>query len=145
MSLNNANVLHQMIGQTPVEITGLHEGSEEVRIKTLEGNELVLRYEPDCCASCTICQVDGDVEDLRAKLVMCEEVGNVHELDMKTERGDDSDDWHESFTWTFVKFATVKGYVTLRWYGSSNGYYSESPSAYYNGEYAPGKKHRSFE
>lgn len=101
----------------------MEQGSEEVVIKTAEGGRLFLRYEQDCCANCSIAQVDGDPEDLvGAPLLMCEEVSNDEPK---------KDEYDDSFTWTFVKFATTKGYVTLRWYGSSNGYYSEAPTAYY--------------
>ena len=52
-------------------------------------------------------------------ILLAEEVSSVGEEDKP-------DSIDNSFTWTFYRFATVRGNVTVRWYGSSNGYYSES-------------------
>lgn len=67
----------------------------------------------------------GDLSDLIGQpLLMAEE---VCESDINPE-GVKIPDFQDSFTWTFYKLATVKGYVTISWYGESNGYYNESVS-----------------
>ena len=68
----------------------------------------------------------GDLNDLiNHPLLMVEEVTNegVNPSGVEVPEYQDS-----SFTWTFYKLATIKGYVTLSWYGESNGYYNESVS-----------------
>lgn len=58
-----------------------------------------------------------------APLLMAEET--IH--DNENPNGADAPNYQDdSFIWTFYKFATIKGHVTVRWYGESNGYYSES-------------------
>jgi hypothetical protein len=74
----------------------------------------------DCCESVDINDIVGDLEDLVGEpLLIAEEVSGATEPD---------EEHYESYTYTFYKFATRKGYVDVRWLGESNGYYSESVS-----------------
>lgn len=87
---------------------------------TTDGHRYVLTHEQDCCESVVLEDVTGDLADLIGHpLLMAEEVSSEPP---ETRPRVDSDD---SETWTFYKLATIKGSVTLRWYGTSNGYYSE--------------------
>lgn len=77
----------------------------------------VFYHEQVCCESVVIEDIIGDLEDLEnLPLLIAREDTNMD--------GPETSD--ESYTWTFYNFATYKGYVTIRFYGSSNGYYSES-------------------
>lgn len=77
----------------------------------------------DCCESVLIEDVIGDRDDLIGNpLLVAEEV--VHRG--ANPPGVPAKQYQDSFTWTFYRFQTIKGAVTVRWYGESNGYYSES-------------------
>ena len=68
----------------------------------------------------------GDLDDLLdTPILLAEEVTNEHEINPP---GVTIPEYQDSFTWTFYKLATIKGYVTISWYGGSNGYYNESVS-----------------
>ena len=106
-----------MRGLTFTAITGCKPGSDEVIFET-NSSRFVFWHEQDCCESVEVEQVDGDVADLIGEpLLMAEEA---------VEESITED--YESRTWTFYKFATAKGYVTVRWLGRSNGYYGERVS-----------------
>jgi len=78
-------------------------------------------HSQDCCESVYLEDVIGDPRDLKNVFVtLAEEAMN----DPEPEHLGDYEP--ESYTWTFYKLSTPKGDLTIRWYGESNGYYSES-------------------
>ncbi len=86
-----------------------------------DGTVYSLHHEQDCCESVMIEDIDNDLDVLvGSPIIMAEEVTNMPEPEQSPPQ------FAESYTWTFYKFATVKGYVTVRWFGTSNGWYSES-------------------
>lgn len=118
-----ANV-SELLGKTITEIKGGAKGDDRMEIRTSDGGFYAFHHDQDCCESCYIEDVAGDLSDLIGEpLLEAEEV---------TSRENPPDykpgEYQESFTWTFYKLGTRKGGVTIRWYGESNGYYSESVS-----------------
>ena len=110
--------IKRMVGVTMKSV--VNDGDDQLVFSAEDGRRFVFYYEQDCCASCHIEDVCGDLSDLEGSpIVEAEEVSNYEH-----EAPPDAD----SYTWTFYRFSTVKGTVTVRWLGESNGYYSESVS-----------------
>jgi hypothetical protein len=100
-------------------------GSESITFTTTEGKRYILCHLQNCCESVYIESIVGDVTDLVGSPLLLAEVCT----------GETPADYHfvyepESYTWTFYKLATIKGYVDIRWLGESNGYYSETVDFY---------------
>ena len=111
-SMDNVNIrtFDEMIGQTMVKASGDFFESQD-------GTIFEFYHEQDCCESVSIDDIVGDIDDLvGAPLTIAEEVS--------TEGAPEVDG--DSITWTFYRFGTAKGVVTVKWLGESNGYYSES-------------------
>lgn len=90
------------------------EGDDQLILITTDGLSYCFYHSQDCCESVSIEDICGDLADL---------VGSP--ITQATETSNQSGQYGDSETWTFYGFATNKGSVTVRWLGSSNGYYSE--------------------
>lgn len=104
---------------------------EEIIFTTTEGETYRQIYYEDCCAGCSVEEIHGDLEDLVGTPILhAEEVSSGEPDDAEAARRAKDEYYYksDSETWTFYKASTIKGSVTIRWYGSSNGYYSESPT-----------------
>lgn len=111
--------ISELVGKTITCIDGLEKDSEEATFICSDGTKFIMYHEQDCCEVVSIDDVCGDVEDLiGSPILKAEEVCN----DASDVIREDAD---ASATWTFYHLHTIKGMATIKWYGTSNGYYSE--------------------
>jgi hypothetical protein len=115
----------ELVGKTWTKVEANRPGSgwsdrrqaDELLFLDSTGAGFRFDHDQDCCESVRIEDVIGDLSDLEhSPILFAEEVS--------TEGAPMPED-PESYTWTFYRFGTAKGTVTVRWLGESNGYYSE--------------------
>lgn len=115
MYCGNEKDVAELIGKTITDIK--NDNNRELKFICSDGSEYLMYHSQDCCESVYIEDINGNLTDLiNTPIIQAEESSNR----------DNPPEHADSFLWTFYKFATIKGYVTIRWLGESNGYYSES-------------------
>jgi hypothetical protein len=107
-----------LVGKTIMSIV-TNAGKDEMLFKMADGSEFRMYHGQHCCESVRLEDVVGELGDVIASPILQAEV-------VSSPQGDPPPEYPDSWTWTFYKLATIKGSVTLRWLGESNGNYSES-------------------
>lgn len=113
------NDINELVGKTLTDVSICGE-NDEIRFTCADGMVYKMYHDQACCENVSIDDINGDLNDLvGSPILLAEENSNTN-----NPKGEDG--WKdESCTWTFYKIATRKGQVDIKWYGSSNGYYSE--------------------
>lgn len=109
-------MIEKLKNKTILKVSGLDKYSEMIQFWTSDGFRYDMYHGQDCCESVSVEDINGDVEDILNSRVLVSEV---------VTNNDNDNNKYESCTWTFYKIATIKGFLVIRWLGTSNGYYSE--------------------
>jgi hypothetical protein len=113
MGWNDRRDFSILVGKTLTQCFQVDD--EEIHFITDEASYKLL-HNQDCCEHVYVEDVCGDLNDLVGTPILFAEEASSSDETVK----------YGSGTWTFYKIATIKGSVTIRFHGESNGYYSES-------------------
>lgn len=96
-----------LVGLTPVSVVSTEC---TLTIVTACGRTFEFSHDQDCCEDVYIESIVGDLSDLvGTPLLLAGEITGDTPSDSEA-------DPQESYTWTFYKFATNKGYVDVCWW-----------------------------
>lgn len=121
MATTNEVPFDSIKGLTFVSVENID--NERIVFTTDGGVVFTMYHEQDCCETVQVESITGDLADLVGTPILLAEEATSEQRPADLPAPEYPD---ESQTWTFYKLATIKGYVDIRWHGSSNGYYSES-------------------
>jgi len=112
-------------GKTITEIQKVEgwESNDKIVFEFDDDSEMIMTHKQECCENVYLAEVIGDFEDLLNTPIL------VAYASCSVEHGDSCED--DEKHWTFYRISTIKGTVTLRWCGTSNGYYSVSVDVSY--------------
>jgi hypothetical protein len=124
--MNQKTEVKDLIGKTLTNVEQIKV--YEIIFTTDKGERYKLYHEQDCCEKVEIEDVVGKLSNLVGVPILVAEESTSQKMpdDILEKYKAHANNKFYEFTWTFYKFATIKGYVDIRWYGLSNGYYSES-------------------
>ena len=108
--------VRELLGKT-LTSAEVRDDGESIVFTTTDGEQYKMRHRQDCCENVYIESIAGDLSDLVGEPLLRAEEKISYDDPPPYDCG--------SYTWTFYTFATRKGYCDIRWFGTSNGYYSE--------------------
>lgn len=107
--------ISELVGKT---FQNVYTIGEDALVFENNQEKFIFYHWQDCCEHVNIEDITGDLSDLvNTPILLAEE---------RTSDDPPKEEWDESYKWTFYEFRTIRGSVTVRWYGESNGYYSTS-------------------
>jgi hypothetical protein len=110
--INSIMNFESLVGKTLYRAWSDHDSAT---FETVYGERFKLYHEQECCEDVYLAEIHGNLSDLLNDKIL--------EASERTETWDSAD---QSMTATFYHISTMFASVTLRFVGTSNGYYSEA-------------------
>ena len=122
MGYNDRCNVSELLGKTLESVTQTGSDDDIITFVCVGGETFRMLHDQDCCEHVRIEDINGDLNNLVGSPITMADESSSDQRPADVAKPE----WEpESQTWTFYKFATIKGYVDIRWLGTSNGYYSE--------------------